>query len=298
MVDIDLHLHTNYSDGTLSPLQVVKRAKDCGLNIIAITDHDGIGGVQEAREEGERLGIRVISGVEFSTEFFYAPDDLPPEGHSMHMLGYNIDLKDAVLSHKMEEILQNRKDRNQRMLFALTQKGLQISEEELTDDSPSGYVGKITFARALAGKGWAEDPYEAMKSRTLLQAPDIKSIRKSKVNAAEAIKIIHQAGGVAFLAHPFQLDYPSLFDAPQGFRQRLAAVINRLKAAGLDGLEAYYPTHDPEQTEFLLDLADRNALLVSIGSDDHGPMTRKIKKIHSFQVEADLKRLAWITELK
>lgn len=298
MVDIDLHLHTNYSDGTLSPPDVVKRAKDCGLTVIAITDHDGIGGVDAAVEEGARLGIRVIAGVEFSTEFFYARPPLPAEAHYMHILGYNINLNDAGLSHKMEELVQNRKDRNQRMLFALAQKGIQISEEELKDDSPSGYVGKVTFAKALAGKGWAESPYEAMASKTLLQAPDIKSIRKIKVNAAEAIDIIHQAGGVAFLAHPFQLGYPSLFDEPQGFRQRLSAVVSRLKDFGLDGVEAYYPTHDQEQTDFLLDLADQNTLLVSIGSDDHGPMTRKIKKIHSFQVEADLKRLAWIGELK
>jgi predicted metal-dependent phosphoesterase TrpH len=159
-------------------------------------------------------------------------------------------------------------------------------------------VGKISFAKALADKGWAENAYEAMASKTLLQAPDIKSIRKTKMDAREAIAIIHEAGGVAFLAHPFQLDYPSLFDEPEGFRQRLAGVLTRLKEAGLDGVEAYYPTHDPEQTEFLLALADQKALLVSIGSDDHGPNTRKIKKIHSFQVEADLKRLAWIGEMK
>ena len=298
MLNIDLHLHTNYSDGIQSPQDVVRRAKSCGLDVIAITDHDGIGGVKSAQEEGQRIGVRVISGVELSAEFSYAAFDSASEMHEMHILGYNMKLDSLALSDKMEDILRRRRDRNERLRSAFMEKGITISEDELKRHSPSGYVGKVSFARALAGKGFASDIREAFTSKKLLQAPEIKSIRKVKTAAGEAINMIHQAGGLAFLAHPFQLSYASLTDDPQLFRERLALILAELKILGLDGLECYYPTHDQEQTDFLLRLADLNGFLVSIGSDDHGPDVRKIKKIHSLQVEADLKRLEWIGKLK
>src|SRR5674476_1450375 len=112
MVDIDLHLHTNYSDGIESPKEMVQRAKSLGLNVIAITDHDGIGGVNLAKIEGKKLGVKVISGLEFSAELSYAPKGVLPEKYLMHILGYNIDLENQNLVNKMEEIIQKRSDRN------------------------------------------------------------------------------------------------------------------------------------------------------------------------------------------
>lgn len=297
MIDVDLHLHTHYSDGAESPRELVERAHREGLRTIAVTDHDGIQGVEEALLAAKALGIRVIPGLEFSVEFLC--DGLPegPEMHSLHILGYGIDLSSKPLLDKMEEILRNRADRNDRLCRAFAEKGIAIEPDELEEASPVGFVGKRSFAAVFLRKGMARSVEEAFSSKQLMANPAIRSIRKEKTSAGEAIRIIHQAGGKAFWAHPFQLDYASPDQDPDGLSGRLALVAGELAALGLDGLEAYYPTHDRAMTEFLLALADRSGLLVSIGSDDHGPQTRRIKKIHSFQVEADIRRLEWVKDL-
>lgn len=297
MIDVDLHLHTNYSDGTENPGELVERAWREGLRTIAVTDHDGIGGLQEAACAAQALGIRVIPGLEFSVELLSG--DLPegPELHTMHILGYGIDPRSRPLLDKMEEILRNRAERNARLCRAFREKGIDIRPEELTAGSPGGFAGKRTFAALFLEKGLAESMEEAFTSERLMDDPLIRSIHKEKTSAGEAIRIIGQAGGKAFLAHPFQLGYPSLILDPSGFRSRLASIVRELSSLGLDGLECYYPTHDQGMTDFLLDLADRNGLLVSVGSDDHGPHARKIKKIHALQTEVDLGRLDWIDKL-
>ena len=294
MIDIDLHLHTHYSDGAESPKDLVERAHREGLRTIAITDHDGIDGVRAAVRAGIPLGMRVIPGLEFSAEWQSEGLDCESEKHTMHVLGYGIDLESKPLQDKMQEIRKSRADRNEKLYRAFREKGIELGQEELEVDSPGKFVGKRSFAATFVKKGFADSIEEAFASRHLMADPAIRSIRKEKTSAGEAIRIIHQAGGKAFLAHPFQLGYPSLLQDPEGFRQRLALVVGRLSALGLDGLECYYPTHDQERTDYLLALADQNAMLVSIGSDDHGPGARKIKKIHSFQTKVDPDRLRWI----
>lgn len=294
MVNIDLHLHTNYSDGIESPEEIVRRAHRMGLQTIAITDHDGIGAVELARAEGEKCGIKVISGIEFSTTFLY-PDDIDDgEVHYLHILGYGIDLENQNLKLKMADLIKKRMLRNKEMQHAFSESGIFITDEELKENSPSGYVGKASFARAFVKKGLAKRPEEAFSSENLMKRPCIRAIAKKETSAQEAIKIIHEAGGKSFLAHPLQLFYPSLRSAPEGFRKRLTSILEQLKDHGLDGLECYYPTHDPAQTAYLLALADQIGLLVSIGSDDHGPNVRKVKKMRSFMVPAEASRLNWV----
>ena len=297
MIDIDLHLHTHYSDGTESPEELVERAYREGLRTIAITDHDGIDGVPGALRAAASLGIRVIPGLEFSAEWEREDLSGEKEKHTIHVLGYGIDLESKALQDKMAQIRKSRAERNEKLYRAFLEKGIELGQEELEADSPGRFVGKRAFAATFVRKGLAESIEEAFASAHLMDDPLIRSIRKEKTSAGEAIGIIHQAGGKAFLAHPFQLGYPSLITDPDGFRARLALVVRRLQALGLDGLECYYPTHDRERTDFLLTLADQNALLASIGSDDHGPQARKIKKIHAFQTEADPARLQWIDAL-
>jgi predicted metal-dependent phosphoesterase TrpH len=281
MIDIDLHLHTNYSDGIESPQEIVRRARRLGLKKIAITDHDGIGGVELARAEGEKIGVKVISGLEFSTTFFYPSDSLDGEEHYMHILGYGIDLANRHLTLKMKDLIEKRTMRNKKMQRAFSESGIPITDEELTENSPSGYVGKVSFARVFVKKGLISRPEEAFSSENLMRSPFIRAIRKDKTQAQEAIKIIHEAGGKAFVAHPFQLFYSSMTKNPESYRKRLYSVLEQLKFYGLDGLECYYPTHDQEQTDYLISLADKLGLLVSVGSDDHGPNVRKIKKINN-----------------
>lgn len=293
---MDLHLHTYYSDGSESPEDLVARAHSMGLQTIAITDHDGIGALPRGARAAEALGLHLVPGLEFSAELYL--DDLadPTEIHTMHILGYFIDPAAPALARRMEDIIRKRNDRNDRICRAFEQKGILLKPEDLLNSSGGGFVGKRSFAEALVAKGLAGSVTEVFASEDLMGDPIIRSIHKEKTPARKAVELIHQAGGLAFLAHPFQLGYPGLVDAPEGFRQRLALVIARLKELGLDGLESYYPTHDPDMTRFLLDRADEQGLLSSIGSDDHGPGVRKVKKMGSFQVQADPARLAWVEE--
>ncbi len=294
MIDIDLHLHTHYSDGSESPEDLVARAYREGLRTIAVTDHDGIDGVPGAIRAGEALGLRVIPGLEFSAEWLFESSAADGELHTIHILGYGIDLGNDLLKEKMQEIRSSRADRNRRLRHAFREKGISIGQRELESYSPGGFVGKRSFAETLIKMGLASSLEDAFASEHLMSDPRIRSIRKVKTSAEEAIRIIHAAGGKAFLAHPYQLSYPSLIRDPGGFSDRLALVTAALRQLGLDGLECYYPTHDADRTAYVLTLADRNGMLVSIGSDDHGPNARKIKKIRSFQVEADPRRLSWI----
>ncbi|NCB41230.1 MAG: PHP domain-containing protein [Clostridia bacterium] len=294
MIDIDLHIHTNFSDGIESPERTVRRAQSVGLRTIAITDHDGVGGVKLACAEGEKVGVKVISGVEFSATFFYPPSSLDGEDYSVHILGYGIDLENQVLTLKMKDLMEKRASRNKKMQEAFSASGIALTQQELMEDSPSGYVGKASFARAFVKKGLVQSPEEAFLLETLMENPSIKAIRKDKTQAEEAIRIIHEAGGKAFLAHPFQLSYKTLSNDPKGLNEKIFLALQHLKKCGLDGVECYYPTHDQEKTDYLISLADQIGLLVSVGSDDHGPNVRKIKKMHSFRTDIDLNRLKWI----
>lgn len=296
MIDIDLHLHTNYSDGIENPQEIVRRAKRSGLRTIAITDHDGIGGVELARAEGKRLGINVISGVEFSTAFFYPVDSPDGEEHYMHMLGYGIDLQNRQLTLKMEDLITKRVLRNKKMQQVFSESGISLTDDELIENSPSGYVGKVSFARAFVKKGLVSRPEDAFSSENLMKSPFIKAIRKEKTQTQEAIRVIHNAGGKAFVAHPFQIFYTSMTCDSTAYRKRLFSILEQLKMDGLDGLECYYPTHNREETDYLISLADQLNLLVSIGSDDHGPNAREIKKMNSICVQVDESRFRWLEE--
>ena len=297
MVNPDLHLHTYYSDGKESPAVVVQRAKKAGLDVIAITDHDGMGGVEEAVEEGKRVGVQVVRGVEFSAE--YAADVLGFEGytHFMHILGYGMDPADPDLVRVLKYIQERREQRNEKMRQVFGELGYPMTMEELKSHSVNGFVGKVSFARVLVERGVCQDPYAAFSSKELLAHPKIKAVHRYKISAEEAIRTIVQAGGKAFFAHPFQLSFrPPRPESDSVYRLRQESVIRALKDLGLAGIECWYPTHTPEQTAWLLDLAARLDMLVSRGSDDHGENARPVKKMGNFSTEADLSMLKWVEE--
>jgi predicted metal-dependent phosphoesterase TrpH len=158
-------------------------------------------------------------------------------------------------------------------------------------------VGKVSFARVLMERGACEDPYAAFRDKNLLAHPKIKAVHRYKISAEEAIKVINGAGGKAFFAHPFQLSFrPAREESDETYHRRQEAVISALKDLGMAGIECWYPTHTPEQTAFLLDLAKRLGMLVSKGSDDHGENARPVKKMGNFSTEADLSMLQWVEE--
>ena len=297
MINPDLHLHTYFSDGLESPSVVVRRAKAAGIDVLAVTDHDGMGGVEEAVEEGRRIGVQVVRGVEFSAE--YAQDVPGFEGctHYMHILGYGMDPADPELKAVLDYIQERRVRRNEQLRLVFEELGYPMTMEELKAHSINGFVGKVSFARILTERGFCAHPIDAFRDKNLLAHPKIKAVHRYKISAEEAIRVISKAGGRAFFAHPFQLSFrPPREEPEEVYRKRQEALISALKELGLAGIECWYPTHTPEQTAYLLDLAKRLGLLASRGSDDHGENARPVKKMGNFSTEADLSMLKWVED--
>ncbi len=293
----DLHMHTYYSDGKEAPAVVVRRALKADCDVCAITDHDGMGGVEEAVAEGKRLGLPVIRGVEFSAVWEAPVEGFEGVSHYMHILGYGMDPGYEPLKKKLAFILEKRAVRNESLRQIFVAKGYPMTMEELKSYAVNGFVGKVAFARLFTDRGVCERPEEAFDRTDLLASPEVKAVHRYKIPAEEAIALINGAGGKAFFAHPFQLSFkPDRDESDETYRRRMEAVIRGLAQAGLAGIECYYPTHSPEQTEFLLDMAKRLGLLVSRGSDDHGENARLIKRMGNFSTQPDLSVLQWIED--
>lgn len=286
MARIDLHLHTYYSDGAESPERVVERASEAGYTLISITDHDGTGGIKEALAAGKKHGIEVLPGIELSSEFEAALGGLDANRYFMHILGYEIDPDYPPLRERLDFVMSRRAVRNGEIQEALIKKGIKISDRELAESSPDGFIGKLSFAKAFVRRGLCGTVAEAFRSPELLASPEIRVIRKDKISAEEALNLIRSAGGKAFFAHPFQLSYIGRYgDGEDEFRRKLRLVIEAFKEMGLYGIECYYPTHDEEQTAFLLEIADGLGLAASRGSDDHGEGIRELKRIGPFRCD-------------
>lgn len=272
---IDLHLHTYYSDGTLSPYDLVKRAKDFGVETVAITDHDGMGGISEGLRAGEDLGVRVIPGVEFSAALaerdIFRRKASQGEDIYMHILGYGMNPEDKELKGILSEIMANRVRRNDKMLKTLGELGYKIQEEDLKAYPQQTYIGKPNMARALMKRGYVNSVAEAFRRGKFLGHPEIKAIHRVKVDAQEVMKIIRNAGGKVVLAHPMKITYKDK-NLEGCYFEKLEVLIAAMKNLGLDGLECYYNFSQLiTETEELLLLAKKYDLLISAGTDFHGP---------------------------
>ena len=248
---VDLHLHTTASDGVLTPSGIVHYAKERELEAIAVTDHDTINGNGEALDEGEKLGIEVIPGVEISAQF-----DLG----SMHILGYFIDIGNRTLNEKLSLLQETRAQRNPRMVQKLRDLGLEITYDEVQHASGGGQVGRPHFAQVLLQKGYVNAVQEAFDRYLGKGAPAY--VDKFRLNPKEAMRLIREAGGIPVLAHPFTLHIPP--------PNQLNALLNELIELGLMGIEVYYPEHTEDQISLYESLAERLGLLVTGGSDYHG----------------------------
>lgn len=255
---IDLHIHTYYSDGTLSPTEMVKWGKQEKLDQMAITDHDGIDGIQEAMIAGEALDMVVIPGIEFSA--------VTPEGVTMHILGYYIDINNEELNKKLVTIKEKRKERNDRLIQALSDLGYPLDYEDIQKRGGKDYLGKPDFARALIHKGYVTEFSQAFEEGRFLLSEEIRRIRKEKISAKEAIELIVGAGGIPVLAHPMKV-----FGLQGEYFQALENLIGKLKEMGLKGMECYYPEHREEDTMKLVSIAEKYRLHITRGSDYHGP---------------------------
>ena len=241
---VDLHMHSTASDGSRAPADVVRAAARAKLAAIALTDHDTVAGLDEARQMGEALGVRVVSGVELSAV----------EGDTeTHLLGLH--LRDTgVLENALAELRGMRERRARRIIERLDGIGVHISLDSVLAQAADGAIGRPHVARALIAEGWAVDSRDAFDR--YLGAGRPAYVPKEQLGMRDAIAMIHDAGGLAVLAHP----------AASGTRERLTA----LREQGLDGVEVRHPSHSPADTARLAALARELELVPSGGSDWHG----------------------------
>ena len=246
---IDLHTHTTYSDGSDTPEELVIKAANGGAAAIAITDHDTVAGLSEGRAAAMRLGIEFVDGVEISAE--YSPG-------TMHILGYFVD--PDLIAPGLLELKEARKKRNPQIADRLRKLGMDVSYDEVAALAGGEMVGRPHFARLLVEKRYAESIQDAFNRFLAKGAPAY--VEKRRLTPPDAINLIHNSGGVAVLAHPYQLMLGSFEEA--------RSLTAELAQAGLDGLEAIYSRHTQEQRERYQEIARGCGLLITGGSDYHG----------------------------
>lgn len=249
---IDLHTHSRVSDGTDTPTGLVMKAAEAGLDVIALTDHDTFDGVAEAQEAGRRIGVRVVTGIEISTEL---------DGRSVHLLGYGCDAHNRALQ---EELARNRVGRTERlpqMAARLEAAGVGVTVEEVlaaANGAPS--IGRPHFADAMVGKGHVADRDEAFRLYLAEGRPGY--VARYSTPLELAIDLVHAAHGVAVLAHPWGRGNSEVLHAK---------VIERLaREHGLEGIEVMHPDHDDHTRDLLSELGARLGLIRTGSSDYHG----------------------------
>jgi len=246
---IDLHIHTNVSDGQFSPAETVRLAKEKGANYISITDHDRISGLEEAECKAYEIGIGFIPGIEISVL----------GNRELHILGYYVDYSSPKLINECDNFLKLREQRGSRIYEFLSAKGVPLKEEQVQRHVQKGIAGRPHFARAMVEAGYVTSVQDAFDR--YLGTPEFDKVERTKPSAIEGIRMIQDAGGIPVLAHPAML---KLND------DELEALVANLVADGLAGIECYYSTHTPEQTKQYLKLAEKYRLLITCGSDFHG----------------------------
>ncbi len=243
----DLHLHSTFSDGALTPSELVRTAKSKGLKLIAITDHDTVSGVAEGIEEGKKLKINVLPGIEVSTY---------DEGE-VHILGYNIDcLNNDNIKNFLNDLTERRIKRNIEIIKKLNSLGYKIDYKEIIADQ-SGSVGRYRIAKILKQKGYVASESEAFEK--LLKKGRPAHVDSFKLSPLKAIEIIVGEGGIPVLAHPKLISFYS----------EIENYIKILCDAGLKGIECYYPAHTNSDVKELVTLCNKYKLIKTGGSDFH-----------------------------
>jgi 3',5'-nucleoside bisphosphate phosphatase len=248
---VDLHTHSTHSDGSASPEELIARAKAKSVRAVAITDHDTVSALAQARAAANRLDVEFVTGIEISAE--YSPG-------TMHILGYCIHDESVALNEKLEELKIAREKRNPEIARRLQSLGLDVEYDEVVRLAGNKVVGRPHFARVLVEKDYVKSIQEAFDR--YLKKGASAYVEKARLSPADSIELIHNAGGVAVLAHPYQLKLDS-YDAAND-------LIGELASMGLDGIEAIYSRHTPSERAKYSEIAARHNLLVTGGSDYHG----------------------------
>jgi predicted metal-dependent phosphoesterase TrpH len=248
---IDLHTHTFHSDGTFSPRQLVELASERGLDALAVTDHDTTAGLAEAMAAGNRLGVGVVPGVEFSTV---------RDGEGVHILSYYMDVEDPDLVAELGRLREDRLRRGERMVLRLQELGYPISFERVREIARGGNIIRPHVAQALVEAGVVPTLKDAF-SPDLIGSGGRAYVEKHALHPLDALDLIHRAGGVCVLAHPGTWRETS--PVPE-------EVMGDLIEAGLDGIEAAHPEHLPEVEARYVAISEQNGLFWTGSSDCHG----------------------------
>lgn len=246
---LDLHIHSNASDGQYPPDALAQRVKDAGVSLWALTDHDTLDGIPQARQASQRLGLRFIPGIELSAK----------GNRELHILGYGVDIRHEGLRRACETFQEYREIRSGKIIGYLENKQVYIHLDDVRRLAGGELLGRPHFARAMVEAGYVSSVREAFDR--YLGTPEFDAIERPKPSPQEAVALIRDAGGVAVLAHPKQLKLRE---------QALEGLVADLAACGLQGMECYYSTHTREETAYYLFLAQRFNLRVTCGSDFHG----------------------------
>ena len=241
----DLHMHTNYSDGVLSPTELVKKAREVGLTTIAITDHDHVGALDEATNCGRQIGVSVVPGLELSITL---------HGRDLHVLAYFIDYTHPRLLEYLTFFREERLKRAERMIKKLNSINVPLKIDAVLEKAGIAAVGRPHIANALVDEGLV-DSFQAAFHRFIgTGGPAYES--KFQLNPSEAFRLIADAGGLSFLAHPgnYLTEQETL----------------ELIKFGLDGIEVVHPSHSPSVQEYYRGIVNNYFLLESGGSDFHG----------------------------
>lgn len=241
----DLHLHSNCSDGLLSPGKLIQKAHDLGLKAVSIVDHDALSGINEAVECGREFDIHVVPGVELSSQ---------SRGRDIHILGYYFDSMNKRLREYLQLFRDERQRRAERIVHKLNKMGVHIHVEDVNAKALGSSVGRPHIAEVLMDEGYVETFQDAF--RRYLGYGARAYVEKYKISPQEAIGIISDARGLSFLAHPGKMVSET--------------IILELIKAGLDGIEVVHPNLNPERTRELQDIVRKYGLLISGGSDCHG----------------------------
>ncbi|MGZ3480835.1 MAG: PHP domain-containing protein [Myxococcaceae bacterium] len=244
---IDLHSHTTASDGELSPEDLLARARKCGVQTLAVTDHDTVKGLARARAAAEAEGVRLVPGIEVSA---FA------EGREIHVLGHFVDPAEPGLASYSVRLGDERSERMGRMVERMNSLGFPVTLEEVERIAAGAHLGRPHLALALLARGYVTSSREAFDR--FLGDGKPGWVDRLRVSAEEAIAMLHQAGGTATIAHP-------------GSSKVSGYTLERLAKVGLDGLEVFHPDHVPSQREAFLRQADALGLVPTAGSDFHGP---------------------------
>jgi predicted metal-dependent phosphoesterase TrpH len=244
---IDLHLHTNLSDGTLSPQEVVEYATKCGLAAISITDHDSIDGIAPAISAARGLSLEVVPGVELSAD--------GKNSEELHILGYYIRWKNGKLKEKLKNLRDERELRAKKMIERLRQLKIDIPFKEVEKLTSGGAIGRLHIARLMLQYGYVSSTDEAFDK--YIGNGKVAYIKKPRPSSQEAIALIRAAGGIASLAHPHLLS-------------NAGSSLPGLVTEGLMGIEVYYSARRPGPSERYLKLARKYHLIPTGGSDCHG----------------------------